>query len=222
MSELNQNEWVIIFYPRTGALRLHPSVEAAKQHMSVTGFATNCYKSPKDFQVRHDHYALVGFWEKVKKNAAWRWPSSALGPKDEVLESSPPDIDTERFSVELWNFMQKAGDRVTGLSVAQTRSKDHYQLNIEKMKSLMADEEAFKKAYPKQCRVIIERLSKYDSPYQLEKELERMMNSIVAMGLLKTKQDPWLIFQYYRASLIDSGLLVRGNEGVEEDREAAE
>lgn len=219
MTELPEDEWVVVFYPQTGALRLHPTVEAAKQHLSKYGFISHCYKSPKDFQTRHDHFALESFWRKIYDNATWRWPKEALGPKIAESDAAPPDCDTERFTHELWSFMQRVGDRVKKLSVAQTRSKDHYFLNLVRMRELISDEETFKKSYPKQCRVIINRLSKYETPYVLESELERMMLNLLATGQLKTKQDPWLIFQYYRVQLIKDGLVARGNEGQEESED---
>lgn len=215
MTEMATDEWVVIFYPQTCALRLHPTIDAAKQHMSRIGFAVHCYRSPKDFQIKHDHLSLERYWKGICDNVNWRWPKTAQGPKLTEEDLTPPDCDTERFTRELWALMQRVGDRVKGLSLAQTRSKDHYCLNLNSLKELLLQED-FKKAYPKQCRIIIERLSKYETPYVLEKELERMMLNLVAMGQLKTKQDPWLIFQYYRDRLIKDGLVVRGNEGQEE------
>ncbi len=217
MSEqLVDDEWIVVFYGQTGALRLHPSVDAARQHSVAT---KNLYKSPKDFQIRHDHFTLEAFWRKAYEFASWRF-SCRTKPTDYPLteaDATPPDCDTERFSRELWAFMQKIGDRVTRLSVNQTRSKDHYQIDLKKLRSLIADEAAFKAAYPKQCRIIMERLAKYDSPYQLESELNRMMINLVATAQLRTKQDPWLIFQYYRVQLIKDGFIQRGNEAEDDE-----
>lgn len=220
MNELPDNEWVVVFYPQTGTARLYPTIEAAKQMMSKHGFAVHCYRSPKDFQTRHDHLALEKFWTRLYKTAAWRWPKTARGPMITEADATPPDCDTERFTHEFWEFIQRVGDRVTRLSVTQTRSKDHYFLNLNKLRELVASED-FKGSYPKQCRVIIERLSKYETPYVLEEELERMMRNLLATAQLKTKQDVWLIFQYYRPQLIKDGLIVRGNEGIDEDVEEA-
>jgi hypothetical protein len=212
---LVEDEWIVVFYPRTSALRLYPTLEAARQQLARTTFATAVYKSPLDFQKRFDHHTLERFWRELYNIATWRWPKYAKGPKLEEVDAIPPNLGTEAFTHELWKFMQRIGDRVIKLSVCQTRSKDHYEINFNKIKSLMADEEKFKDSYPKQCRIIIERLSRYESPYQLEEELQLMMKNLVAFGHLKTKQDSWLIFQYYRKQLMDDGLISRGGETKE-------
>lgn len=221
-TEMPDNEWIVVFYPQTCAIRLHPTLEAARQHLSIHTFATNVYKSPLDFQKRFDHDDLEGFWTRICALADWRWPKYAKGPRLEHQDYQFPDCGTEAFTKELWALIQRVGDRVVRLSITQTRSKDHYQLNIPKMKALIASEN-YKKSYPKQCRAIIERMSEYDSPFQLESELERMMKALVVYGKIKTKQDAWLIFQYYRKQLMDDGLFSRGNEdsGYYDEDEAA-
>lgn len=209
--ELVSDEWIVVFYPQTSAVRLHPTLEAARQHLSRTGFAINVHKSPMDFQKRYDHATLVKFWKELCKTANWRWPKYAMGPRLTEADLDPPDLGTEAFSKELWNLIQRVGDRVIRLSVAQTKSKDHYELDLKKLRALVEDP-TFKDKYPKQCRVIIARMSKYESPYQLEEELQRMMRNLVASAELRTKQDSWLIFQYYRKQLMDDGLFARGKE----------
>ena len=220
-TELTDNEWIVVFYPQTCAVRLFPTIEAARQQLSIAGFVSNVYKSPIDFQRRFDHHQLEKFWVTICKNAEWRWPKYAKGPRLQPQDYEFPDLGTEAFAKELWALIQRVGDRIIRLSTSQTRSKDHYELNLTKMRELVASED-FKKMYPKQCRIIIERLSRYESPYQLESELERMMKNLFISGILKTKQDSWLIFQYYRVQLIKDGLLNRGGEEYEgEEREAA-
>lgn len=219
--EMVENEWIVSFYPQTCSIRLFPTIEAARQQLSIHGFATNVFKSPLDFQKRFDHFQLEAFWIKIIENSDWRWPRLAKGPRLEDHEREVPDCGTEAFSHLLWSLIQRVGDRVVRLSVSQTRSKDHYELNLQKMRELVKLE-GFNKLYPKQCRVIIERLSKYESPYQLESELERMMKNLIVQGTLKTKQDPWLIFQYYRKQLMDDGLFSRGGEGTEYEGELDE
>lgn len=222
MQEPDDNEWIVIFYPQTGVIRLHPTLEAAKRHMSKSGFISHHYRSPKDFQARYDHFTLEKFWAMIVKDVQWRWRKTAKGPELTEADLTPPDCDTERLSKELWNLMQRVGDRVRHLTSSQTRAKDHYVLNLTRLRSTVADEAEFKKKYPKQCRIIVERLSAYETPYVLESELERMMNNLVATGKLKTKQNSWLIFQYYRPQLINDGLIVRGNEGAEESDDEEE
>lgn len=217
-TELPDAEWIVVFYPQTCAIRLFPTLDAARQQLSVAGFYSSVYKAPLDFQKKYDHHQLEAFWTKICKLAEWRWPKYAKGPRLTPQDHEIPDLGTEAFTKELWNLIQRVGDRIIRLSVTQTRSKDHYELNLTKMRELVASE-GFKKMYPKQCRVIIERLSRYDSPYQLESELERMMKNLFVSGQIKTKQDIWLIFQYYRVQLIKDGLVTRGSEEYQGDDE---
>lgn len=213
--EMPADEWIVAFYPQTCAIRLYPTVEAARQQLSIHGFAANVFKSPLDFQRRFDHFQLEAFWTKIIEWSDWRWPRLAAGPRLSDHDRIIPDLGTEAFTQELWKLIQRVGDRVVRLSVSQAKSKDHYELNLPKLRELVASED-FKKAYPKQCRIIIERLSRYESPYQLESELERMMKNLVSSGQLRTKQDAWLLMQYYRPQLIKDGLIIRGDEGREE------
>lgn len=219
-TQLPESEWIVVFYPQTCSIRLFPTLDAARQQLSTSGFFSSVYKAPLDFQKRFDHHQLEAFWTKICKMAEWRWPKYAKGPRISEHDYEIPNLGTEAFTKELWNLIQRVGDRVTRLSVTQTRSKDHYELNLTKMRELVASED-FKKMYPKQCRVIIERMSRYDSPYQLESELQRMMKHLLISGHLKTKQDVWLIFQYYRVQLIKDGLVNRGSEEYEGGEEMA-
>lgn len=220
-TELPDTEWIVVFYPQTCMIRLFPTVEAARQQLSKTGFYTSVYKSPLEFQKRFDHHDLEKIWVTICKNTDWRWPKYAKGPRLEEHDYLVPDCGTEAFTHLLWALIQRVGDRVNRLSVTQTRSKDHYELNLPKMRALVASED-FKKAYPKQCRVIIERMSRYESPYQLESELQRMMKNLLATAQLKTKQDVWLIFQYYRKQLMDDGLFSRGSKEYEGQEDGGE
>ncbi len=216
--ELPDGEWIVVFYHQTCTVRLYPTLAAARQGLAIHTFATNVFKSPVEFQRRYDHFQLEAFWREICKWSDWRWPRLAKGPRLEPKDYEVPDLGTEAFAKELWALMQRTGDRIVRLSSSQTRSKDHYELNLTKMRDRVASED-FKKQYPKQCRIIIERMSRYESPYQLESELERMMKNLVNTAQLKTKQDAWLIFQYYRVQLIKDGLVSRGGEGAEDQEE---
>ena len=40
-----------------------------------------------------------------------------------------------------------------------------------------------------------------------EPELKQVIHAAARSGALKTKQDPWRIFQYYRSHLLNAGIL---------------
>lgn len=213
---LSPNEWIVVFYPTTGALRLHPSLDAAKHSISPHSWPLHIYRSPLDFKHRHDHFALERFWNLVYKNCLWRMPRLALGNLED-WEPQGPDLPTEEFSYKLWEFFQAVGDRVTKLSIHKTKSRFHYELHLDKMRKLASDEVLFKQTYNKQQRVIFTRLCQMQSPYMMEIDLKKMMLELLASRLLKTKQDSWLIFQYYRPQFIKDGFISRGSDPTEED-----
>lgn len=217
-NELPENEWIVVFYPQTCALRLHPTLDAAKQHISRHAWPLYIFKSPRDFQLRFDHFQLEKFWRGINENVTWRPSSHALGPFLPE-DATPPDLPTEQFCKELWQYMQRVGDRVVRLFITKTKSKEHYELKLDKMKALIADTEVFKKTYPKQARLILEALSNQPSPYMLEADIEKLMNFLVAQGKIKTKQPAWRLMQFYRPQFIKDGYILRGQEDTYEEDE---
>lgn len=216
---LIQSEWVIVFYPTTCALRLHPTLHAAQASIAKLSWPIHIYRSPADFRLRHDHLALERFWRGLyAATMKFGLPKYATGTISEH-DATPPDLPTEAFCKSLWDLMERVGDRVIRLSTQFVRSKEHYEVVGKKIQDLMADEELFRDSYPKQARIILDALNRQESPYLLEADLMKLMNHLVAQGKLKTKQDSWRIFQYYRPQFIDNGLLVRGDEATETEDE---
>jgi hypothetical protein len=115
--------------------------------------------------------------------------------------------------------MERVGDRVLRLSTQHVRSKEHYEVKQKEIFVLMGDVKLFNDSYPKQARIILDTLARQESPYILEADLMKLMNYLVVQGKLKTKQDSWRIFQYYRPQFLDAGLLVRGDNANGADDE---
>ncbi len=215
------HEWVVVFYPPTGATRLLPNLDLVSTFVARSSTSPHVFKSPIDFQRRFDHLELEKMWKNVFKHPEGiGWPNTAIGPLPTDDEKTPPDCDTETLTRELWHLLQRVGDRIYRVVPVQTRPKECYDVNLDLIQNLEASDD-FKKAYPKQCRVIISALKKV-GPTPLERQLKDMMLNLVATGQLKTKQDPWLIMQFYRKKLIDAGIISRGGITGSEDNSSSE
>lgn len=208
MPELPINEWIVIFYPRTGAVRLCPSLDYATQTLSSKSAAQHIYKSPNDFRTRHDHHSLESFWVLLHKHVSWGFPKTAVGSLENYSQQ-PPDVGTEEFCKLFWNFIQDVGDRLVAPQQEVQRSKEHYELRLSKMKELIESED-YKKTYNNQARTVFETLYQENKQFLVEDEIRSLILGLVAARRLKTKQDPWVIFQYYRPQFIKDGFIVRG------------
>lgn len=207
-NELPLNEWVVIFYPQTGTVRLCPTLDVAKEMVSASTAAKHLYRSPGDFRQRHDHHTLEKFWQAARKNAAFYLPKSATGNVDSHDET-PPDTDTETFAKLLWRLLQDVGDRVRAPQQTQL-TKEHYELKRAEMQSLADDEAEFKERYNNQARKIFRALLDSGKQFLLEDEIRHIVLGLVVRRELKTKQDPWVVFQYYRPQFIRDGFILRG------------
>lgn len=213
---LPDDEWIVVFYPQTSALRLLPNMDLAKQHLSRHAWPINIFRSPLQFQQQFNHGQLEEFWLKLYERATWR-PSPNSKELAQDSDATPPDLPTDKFCDELWKFMQRVGDRISGVSIHQTKSREHYEIKKDVISVLMADADGFKKSFPKQCRQIIEAIAELANPFVLEEELKQLMTTLVAYGKIKTKQNPWTLMQFYRPQLIEAGLIVRGGNNCDDD-----
>lgn len=219
MSELPLNEWIVLFYPQTGATRLCPSLDFAKSHCRSP---VNVYKSPNDFRVKHDHSFLEKCWKIIYSRHAQQLPKSATGSIDDYTEV-PPDTGTEDFVKLLWQFLQDIGDRLAtpesgGAKNDTTATKENYELRLTEMSKLINDVEAFKYKYNNQARMVFETLYRGEKQFLDEDEIKKLIYTLVANRSLKTKQKPWVVFQYYRPQFIKDGFMIRGKRRVKKSR----
>lgn len=221
MSELPLNEWIVIFYPQTGATRLCPSLDFARNHLK-TVVSTNLYKSPNEFRIKHDHSFLEKCWRAVYARHSDYMPKTATGSIDDYQEE-PPDCDTESFVKLLWQFLQDVGERLAkpesgGAKNDTTATKENYELRLVDMQALVNDEEAFKETYNTQARIVFQALMSSEKQFLNEDEIKKIIYRLVADRQLKTKQEPWVIFQYYRPQFIKDGYVIRGKRRVKRAR----
>jgi len=211
MSELPLNEWIVVFYPQTGATRLCPTLDFAHNYSRQ---ANNIYKSPNDFRVKHDHHFLEKCWQVAYKRHAEYLPKSATGRIEDHPETVP-DVGTEQLSRLLWQMLQDVGERLAkpstgGMQHESAATKENYELNVGAINALIADEEAFKDKYNNQARTVLTGLFEANKQFLDEDEIRVIIYNLVSKRLLKTKQKPWVIFQYYRPQFIKDGYIVRG------------
>lgn len=210
--ELPLKEWVVIFYPTTGAARLCPTLDFARKAVtSDTAFYQHVYKSANDFRVKHDHLTLERCWAELHKMVSWRFPKTAVG-KIEDYSPEPPDVDTETFARMLWEFIQDVGDRLRAPQMSGTKSqtKENYELKLGDMQKLISDTDAYKEQYNNQARIVFSALVDNGEQFLGEDQIKRLILSLVVERKLKTKQEPWVIFQYYRPQFIKDGYIIRG------------
>ena len=50
-----------------------------------------------------------------------------------------------------------------------------------------------------------------------ESELKSLINELAESGKLKTRQNPWRIFQYYRANMISAGICKMSNSAEDSE-----
>ena len=202
MQDLPTDEWVVIFYPQTGATRLCPTLDFARNVVtSISTFNTNVYKSPNDFRVKHDHKFLEKCWRKLWERSWQGVPKSATGSLD-GYSPEPPDVDTETFVKEFWKFLQDVGDRLRQVQVKTDRKAEHYELKLGPMNDLVSDPEAFKEKYNTQARTVFSALLNNGRQFLEEDDIKKIILRLVADRVLKTKQEPWTVFQYYRPQFI--------------------
>jgi hypothetical protein len=220
MSELPLNEWIVIFYPQTGATRLCPTLDFAYNHLK-TVVTTNLYKSPNDFRVKHDHAFLEQCWRTVHERHSDYLPKTATGQIDDH-SYDPPDCGTEEFVKLLWQLLQDVGERLSvpntgGSKNDVTATKENYEFKLGLMSELIFGED-FKNTYNNQARIVFQALWEKNEQFLDEDQIKKLIYTLVANRQLKTRQKPWVVFQYYRPQFIKDGFIIRGKRRVKRVR----
>lgn len=211
MRELPINEWIVVFYPQTGSVRLCPTLDYAEQMLSSkSSFSQHVYRSPADFRQRYDHPTIEKLWKAAHKNAAWSFPKTATG-KLEDWDLTPPDCGTEDLCARFWNMLQDIGDRVQAPVEKTKGSSRTYEFKLAEMKAFTESDD-YEERYNNQSRVVFEALLNERRQILTEDEIRTIIYGLVASRRLKTRQEPWIIFQYYRPMFIKDGYVVRGGK----------
>lgn len=210
---------VAVVYPQTGALRIYATHSLAKMHVAPTELARYGMRSALDMKRTYAHDRLETIWRKLHEHMVWGLPKTAVGPAPSDAELTPPDCGTDLLADELWSLMLRVGDRITEAATIQRADKTQYHLRRDRLLALIDDADAMKQ-YPRQCKLIIQGLYDLKDEFVTEDRLRRMMTELTVYGGLKTKQDAFLIFMFYRKRLIDAGLFSRGGDVTDDEDEA--
>ena len=72
-----------------------------------------------------------------------------------------------------------------------------------------------------QIKQILEGISESGNSEFQESELKTLIYELAESGKLKTRQNPWRIFQYYRANMISAGICKMSNS-ADDSQEVSE
>lgn len=126
-----------------------------------------------------------------------------------LFDPMPVPQRTDKPHEDLWHLCRTVARVYTdeGHVAANTKPKHNYAIALDRVKAAKA---AGYVGYPRQAQQILNALIARDKAISLESDLEQMMNELVANRTIKTKQDPWRLFQFYRPQFIDDSLIQRG------------
>src|SRR5690606_7036716 len=106
-------------------------------------------------------------------------------------------------------FMQDVGDRLAKATVRGDQGKDHHEIKLGLINDLVESGE-IKSKYNKQAGILLRALLDNGKQFLLEEEIKKMILGLVVSRELKTKQEPWVVWQYYRPQFIKDGYVLRG------------
>ena len=128
-----------------------------------------------------------------------------------LYDPMPTVLDTGDKALDVWELFLTVGDRVGFKQVttaAGTKPKENYTINLDAIKVVKAGGYY---SFPRQAQQILDSLIHAGLSYYKEADLERHMADLVASRTIKTRQEPWRIFQFYRPQFLDAGLVERGS-----------
>lgn len=120
---------------------------------------------------------------------------------DPASYSGDPAHRLYRVCYEVGDYVKTAGLVLSGKQV----QRHLYEFNNKKIAEKV---ETWR--YPRQARIILKAVLATGTAHHTEDDLQKLMLNLIATGQLKTKQDHWRIFQYYRPQYINDGFLIRG------------
>lgn len=215
-----------VIYAQTGAVRLFEDLESARLYVNPSSWHKCIFRNSWELKAWSQE-DLVDLWAIIYDHSAWGllppkrkfvMPGEAAKGKTHVgplLESdvAPAEgLSWDELAASLWDMIQRRGDRVHRLRPTGVKNKDHYDIDLDYLRSLTVDAGIFKATFNKQQRAILSEFMRRGRRYYLLGEIKTMMYEIVANRQMKTKQDAFLIFQYYRQDFISKGAMTVGTD----------
>ena len=104
----------------------------------------------------------------------------------------------------IWELAMDAGDKVR--SAPQQESlpplRKGFVINLPSIKAVLADT-----TIPKQARALAQLFLTEQFDFYTSEEMRTLMKTQRAYAALKTRQDAWRIFRYYRPTLVTNGVI---------------
>jgi hypothetical protein len=199
----------VILHTRTGVCRKHETFDAAWMWLREQDQNEKyLFCGPDDFE-RVSARGREVLLPRLRQWSQFRWGEDRV---PQWGDFSP--LDRVRQNQTLWNVVNKIAD-VVSISPPwlSGRTKQGNIVDLERCKELFLAKEwemmdlhapwakARVRKPPPQLRGIVKELMINDNGFMNDAQLETLMRSLPAIMSVRSKQDSWRIFRYYRPIL---------------------
>lgn len=186
----------LIFFPETGVARKFRSYDQAQEHYPGHDVLAGPIAVPLDAV----EYWYEQLFDWAVDRDSLRVGTSQATSADGRHHPSPSNLDHPKTSREaFWRLAESVADTVS------FKKKDGYMVNLARCDSLLANREL--EVLPTQAWSIVEFFAEERRDYYTRDEMRRLCNTVAFLVKVKTRQDPWRIFRYYRPTLTHIGVL---------------
>ena len=191
----------ILLNERTGTMRVFSSLNLAEAIFGIGRPITG----PTDLLKRYPGDKLYVIYENCY---AWCNERKPI-PNTFVTPRQAWDmLDTKQVADSIWVLGRELGDRTTRIPKVQEGdgkpTSAAYVVDLRMAQAILAS----KKDLVKQARQLIQVLVNEGYDFYTKTEIRRVLNSPKACQTIKSRQDNWRIFRYYRPILKDLGVLI--------------
>lgn len=202
-------DWAAVLFKETLQVKLFPTLERVGMYFGNNIYWNSVAVSPSHLSTLFTDEKLYEFWKEWFVLAPYRTSLEYERRKKAGEYDKPRRVpaiapkNSADLAQAVWDLIQAKADRIRGV---QTQNGPHEELYVIRIDRMQEQPDVIK-ILPKQCRLIAETLVSLGKGMLSEEELENMMRDLHRKGVLKTKQRPFRIFQYYAPVLGDRGFL---------------
>ncbi len=195
----------VVFFARTGTARKFESYNLAQANYPNMPILAQPRDIPADYAITW--YELLFEWVdsagtfKHGTDRVTYIPNASIHPKPRVVETKTPSYAQEAF----WKLAVAAASPVSVHNQGGKRGKSpsSYAVDLPRANSVLASQEKM----PAQAKAIIQFLVEQEFDFYTKEEMQKLCNHYRFIAAMKTQQDPWRIFRYYRPLLQSLGVL---------------
>lgn len=221
-------DWAVVFFPKTGEARLFPTIERIASWYNHSIFANGkhggVYVNAKQLGANLSDDQLFELFKqwyaRVPAKSSWL-AEDRRKRGDDTHKPEPFRVPKtmEKMVAKIWSMIQDKADRVSGVAPQQTNPTASRSLYVVKTKELPG---ILEKKLPKQFKIIVKALLDDGRETYTDEDMENFMRDLKRNGVLKTKQDSFLVFRYYAPQLSDlGGIEYAGRRQQDEDENIA-